>query len=115
MNTLAFAIIGHMVGDYLLQSDYLAENKKKSSFVCAIHCLIWTLSVMTLAGWWRWWVFPALFIPHFAQDRTGFVLWYMRTSGAKRFAEPPLAPWSLIVVDNTFHLLTLAVVARFLV
>ena len=31
------AIIGNLVGDYLLQNDYLALGKKKSSAICAVH------------------------------------------------------------------------------
>lgn len=34
------ALVGHLVGDYLLQNDYMALNKKKSSFHCMVHCSI---------------------------------------------------------------------------
>jgi hypothetical protein len=109
---LAFAIIGHMVGDYLLQTDWMANNKKKSSFACAVHCLLWTASVTLFARWWtHWWLPVALFVTHFAQDRTQFIRWYMNHMGQKGFSTPPLAPWSMIVVDNTFHLVVLAVLA----
>jgi hypothetical protein len=113
LNTLSFAIIGHLVGDYLLQSDWMAEGKKRSSGICAIHCALWTGSVMALAGWWAWWVGPTLFITHFAQDRTQVILWFMRVTGKAGFATGPMAPWSIVAVDNSFHLLTLAIVARF--
>ncbi|MBC8105775.1 MAG: DUF3307 domain-containing protein [Anaerolineae bacterium] len=109
---LALAIVGHMVGDYLLQNDWLAEGKKRSSLICALHCAIWVLSVCVATSCWIPWVIAFLFITHFAQDRTGFVRWYMVAIGQDKFASPPMAPWSIIVVDNVFHLVALAVIAR---
>lgn len=38
-------LLGHFVGDYLLQNNFLALNKKKDIAVAGIHCLIWTISV----------------------------------------------------------------------
>jgi hypothetical protein len=111
---LAFAIVGHMVGDFLLQPDFIASRKKSSSLICALHCLVWTLCVIALAGWWKWWVFGVLFVTHFVQDRGNIIRWYMRLARQQNFTQPPLAPWSLIIVDNTFHLLALAIVARVL-
>lgn len=111
---LAFAIIGHLVGDFLLQSDWMAEGKKRSSAICAIHCGLWTASVIVLAGWWQWWVAPVLFITHFVQDRTQIIKQFMLVTGKAGFATGPMAPWSIVAVDNSFHLLTLAIVARFL-
>jgi hypothetical protein len=112
MEPLAFAIVGHLVGDYLLQNDYMALGKKRSTPICSLHCLIWSLSVVVAAGWWMWWVFPVLFITHFAQDRTNLVAWKMRVMGQQKFAQPPMAPWSMIAVDNSMHMLVLALVAR---
>jgi len=116
MNTLALAIIGHLVGDYLLQTDWQAAGKKKSSWICAVHCLLWTAAVVLLAGraWWVWWVPLVLFTTHFIQDRTNLVRWSMQHCGQQQFAKPPMASWSVIAVDNTFPLLTLASVAKVL-
>lgn len=114
LNTLVFAIIGHLVGDYLVQNDWLANGKKKSSLICAAHCLLWTLAVMTFAGlqWDHLWVFAVLFVTHFIQDRGPLVRKYMHLMGQDGFAGPPLGPWSIIAVDNVWHLVTLAIVAR---
>lgn len=104
------ALVGHLVGDYLLQNDYLAQGKKQSHLTCIAHCIIWTLCVTLFAGWWVWWIPPVLFATHFIQDRWGLVGWYMRVMGQSKFASPPMAPWSMIVVDNTLHILCLWVV-----
>jgi hypothetical protein len=38
-------IMGHLVGDYLLQTNQMALNKKKSFYWASFHCFVWTLSV----------------------------------------------------------------------
>jgi hypothetical protein len=111
MNMLAFAIVGHMVGDYLLQNDWMAQGKKRSNFVCAIHASIWTAAVATFAHWWAWPIVAILFTSHFAQDRGAFVVWWMKLIGQKNFMQPPLGPWSIIICDNTWHLVVLALIA----
>ncbi len=115
MDTLTCFLVGHLVGDYLLQNDWQANNKKRSSFVCAIHCSLWTASVMLFAWVWNPIAMVWLFTTHFAIDRTNFIRWWMTSvSGQKGFAEK-LSPWSLIVVDNVFHVVTLYVAAKWLV
>ena len=39
-------------------------------------------------------------------------VWMMRVSGQTVFATGPLAPWSIIIVDNVFHIVTLAVIGK---
>jgi Protein of unknown function (DUF3307) len=100
------ALVGHLVGDYLLQNDYLALNKKKSTSACAIHCAIWTACVVMFA-WWPWWTAIPLFVTHFIQDRTQVINWWMDFAGQKQFRTGACAPWSVIVVDNVWHVLTI--------
>jgi hypothetical protein len=113
METLTAAIIGHLVGDYLLQNDWMALNKKKRSWPCVVHCLLWTLAVCAFAGWWAWWVPLVLFSTHFIQDRTNVIMWWMKLpwKDQSKFVDGPCAPWSIIVVDNVWHIVILYVVA----
>jgi len=111
---LTLAIIGHLVGDYLLQNDWMALNKKKRTLPCIVHCLLWTLSVCAFSGCWKPLAIALLFTTHFLQDRTQFVhFWMTRINRQAQFAEPPSAPWSLIVVDNVWHLVAIAAIWRF--
>lgn len=113
---LASAIVGHLVGDYLLQNDWMALNKKQGSLPCLIHCAIWTVSICAFTGWWHASVMCILFLTHFAQDRTNIVLfWMTKINRQAKFAGPPCAPWSIIVVDNVWHIVTLWAIWRFLV
>jgi hypothetical protein len=109
---LTSAIIGHLVADYLLQFDFIAENKKKNSLICALHCLIWASCVCLLGDIWNVTIFSVLFITHYIQDRWQLIPCYMKTIGQNNFAKPPLAPWSLIVVDNVWHIFTIWIIYK---
>lgn len=115
---LASAIVGHLVGDYILQNDLLALNKKRSTLLCAIHCILWTAAVIAFSGWYQshnaWWVVLILFVTHFAQDRTRIIRWWMHRVGQDEFATGPLSPWSVGFVDNVFHIVTIWIVWRFI-
>lgn len=105
------AIVGHLVGDYLLQNDYLALNKKRSSFHCTVHCLIWTACVVLFSQWPLWTGVP-LFVTHFIQDRTAIITWYMDAVGQQAFRTGPCSPWSVIVVDNVWHIVVLFALSK---
>lgn len=98
----ATALYAHVAGDYLLQNDWMADGKKHSSVICTVHVLAYLLPFL-LAGA-SWWQLLAIGVQHWMQDRSTVVLEFMRRTGKRRFASPPLAPWSLIVTDNALHL-----------
>jgi len=102
-------IYAHLIGDYLIQTDWMATGKKRSSGICAIHVL--TYLVPFLFCGLAWWQLTLIGVQHFAQDRTGFVVWLMKVKGSTDFATGPLSPWSIIVVDNVLHILWMAAVA----
>lgn len=115
MNDLAAALVGHLVGDYLLQDDWMAKEKRTRSAVCALHAGLWTVAVCVFTGWFAWPAVLFLFLTHFLQDRTGFARWWMTACVNQwDFAFGPLGPWSIIVVDNTWHAVALWITARFL-
>jgi hypothetical protein len=125
-------LIGHLVGDYLLQNDWQAQGKKKAHLPCLVHVSLYTLAVMLFTQW-PLWAIPVIFIPHYLIDRWSFVPWYMRLIGQGDFMKAShlqteqygstwhvpwqtitdvklhigLGPWSIIVVDNVMHLVCL--------
>lgn len=102
-------IYAHLIGDYLIQNDWMATGKKRSSWICAVHVLTYLLPFLfTPLAWWQVALIGA---EHFAQDRTAFVPWLMRAKGSAPFAQPPCGPWSVIVTDNILHVLFIAGVA----
>jgi hypothetical protein len=112
-------LIAHAIGDYLLQSDWMANEKTKRSAAAAVHALSYALPFLLLTS-----SLAALAIivsTHFVIDRwrlARFVVF------AKNFAAPPaawpkwsecsgtgyhrdrppwMAVWLLIVADNVMH------------
>lgn len=66
-----YLLLGHLIGDFLLQNKWMAVNKSASHFKCIVHCTIYTLSVSCLT----WQFIPNLYWPmivfltHFPIDR----------------------------------------------
>lgn len=110
---LAAAIIGHMVGDYLLQNDWMAANKTKSTPVCVVHAALWTLAVVVCGSVWNPWAVLWLFGTHLVIDRFRLAAKAMDYTGQAGF-KAGMAPWSMIVVDNTWHLVTILAVFKVL-
>ncbi len=113
-------ILAHLVGDYVLQTDTMASKKRMSSWTCAHHCLVYTLAIALIAApmFLSSTVFAAvalatIFITHFLLDRFGLARRWMVSYGRQEvFATGALSPWSIIVIDNIFHLLVLFALHR---
>lgn len=105
-------LCGHLVGDYVFQNDYQAKRKTSSTPVCLLHCVLYTLAVWLFSLWWMpAWGLAVVFAAHFVVDRWRLAGKWMGCAGQREFASGVFAPWSVIVVDNTFHLVTLFAVA----
>jgi hypothetical protein len=97
--------VAHLIGDFILQNEWMAANKKRSSVACLVHVLVYLLPF--LLSNLEWWQIVMIGVQHFVQDRTGFVLWWMRV--CKRV---PPDNWAQIplFVDQAFHLLWIEIV-----
>lgn len=67
----AMLVLGHLIGDFLLQNKWMAMNKSASHFKCFVHCALYTLAV-TATTWpaihsWYWSLF--VFASHYPIDR----------------------------------------------
>lgn len=97
-------LVAHLLGDYVLQDDYMAANKKKSSLVCLWHCVTYTLAVwLCTVAWMPWWGLLLCCALHYPIDRYNVIGPYMRAMNQGVFLDK-LGPWSAIVVDNVYHL-----------
>lgn len=107
-------LIGHLVGDYLLQNDWMAMNKKSYSFrgwlACFVHCFLYSVAVCLFTGWCDW-RFILVLVTHGILDKTMLVVWYMNFIGSFRRIisdkNNPSAIWAYAIVDNSFHMVTL--------
>lgn len=48
LTILLMLIGGHAIGDYALQSDYIAIEKTKSLYILFIHAMIWTVTISVI-------------------------------------------------------------------
>lgn len=117
MGYLMFAtLMGHLWGDYLLQSKYMALNKTKDIKVCLLHCAIYSLAV-SLAIWkFSPLLFLAIFLTHFPIDYWSLgdkwlklikgreLMKEYELEGEYRELRLPFAALVYAVVDNTLHL-----------
>jgi Protein of unknown function (DUF3307) len=114
-------VVSHLVGDYLLQTDWQARHKRggigrgnpdarRALFTHVSTytlCFIPALIVIDL-GVELVWVIPAIFLPHLIQDDGRLLHAYMK--GVKRL-DPQENLAVSIAVDQTFHLLALLILA----
>lgn len=116
-------LIGHLIGDWLVQTDRQAMNKMKSWKANQAHVATYHLSIAatvalgTLAT-------PALFYPHITPLAAGLLLvswpthslldrrwpvrWLMEHTGSSGFASTSFGP---MVVDQVLHIVTLWAIA----
>lgn len=60
-------LILHLIGDYVTQSDWMAQNKTKNSKAAAAHALVYSLPFLLLKP--SWIAFSVILITHFLIDR----------------------------------------------
>lgn len=83
-------LILHLLGDYVLQSDWMARNKRKLTLPCLAHCLVYTAPFVVLTQSGR--ALGIIFITHFLIDRFGlarYVVWlknWMSPNGYVRWS-----------------------------
>lgn len=85
-------LILHLLGDYVLQSDWMAQNKRKSSFAAGAHALTYSLPFLLLQPSLT--AFAVILGTHFLIDRFGlarYVVW------AKNVL---LQPWCIMLTAS---------------
>lgn len=123
-------LIAHAIGDYVLQSDWMANEKTKRSVAAAAHAISYALPFLFFRP------SPLALVvivgTHFLIDRfrlARFVVFAKNFVAPKAYrfpwaecagtgyhsSRPPwLAVWLLIIADNVLHVLINAVALQFL-
>ena len=42
---LVVLLTAHLLGDFVLQNDFLAKNKGNNIFIMCIHCYLWSIAI----------------------------------------------------------------------
>lgn len=124
---LADQLVAHAVGDYVLQSDWMANEKTSRSWPAAAHAVSYALPFVALTR-----SLPALAViagTHFVIDRwrlARYVCWAKNQVAPRRWRHPVtatgyapdkppfLAVWLLIIADNVMHVLINGAALRWL-
>ena len=111
-------LVAHAVGDYLLQSDWMAKEKNKRTVAALAHVATYGLPFLLLRPSPA--AYMAIVASHFVIDRwrlARFVVWAKNwmgpnrpwaecaTTGSPPGASPLMAMWLMIIADNTIHAL----------
>lgn len=109
----------HLIGDYVTQSDWMAQNKTKSSWAALCHATVYALPFLVVASMQAWLV---IWLSHFVIDRWRLAryLTYAKNWLAPRSYWHPwsecsvtgyhqdkpqwLTFWLMVTADNTVHL-----------
>jgi hypothetical protein len=101
----SWLLAGHLAGDFLFQTRWMAERKTTCLSALAAHSAVYALAVwiasLPAMGLSPLCVF-LVFASHAALDRRGLVLWW-RTHITKSDSE-----WLTIMTDQSLHVVVLA-------
>jgi hypothetical protein len=112
-------LLGHLIGDYLLQPKNMAVHKSDSGFegfaTCLVHSLIYSLSVFIFFPEYTVLTFILIFLTHYLIDRYSLAnYWLKLVRGRSHTDTGPFSKefYAIVytVVDNTLHLLLLRLV-----
>lgn len=103
-------LIAHLIGDYILQTHWMAVNKVKDIKIAAIHAFFYSIPFWFISS------VPALLIifsTHVFIDRYRLAMyisrlknWHFESNGYPEGTPDWLSTWLVIILDNTLHLIT---------
>lgn len=107
-------LIAHVVGDWLLQTEWQAMNKATNWRALLTHVLVYHIVILAALLWRMgpgapavYFVVLGLAVVHVVMDRKRSVEWFMRAMRISVRREP--SGWLAIAVDQSLHLVWLAV------
>jgi len=109
MSQFDYLLIGHLMGDFLFQTSWMAQHKSTKWLPLLTHASVYTL-VVGLVGLFSGGIslvgVAIIFIGHIILDRKTFVSFWVRNI---QMAKAPHQNWLSIMTDQIFHIILLAV------
>lgn len=110
MTPFSILIIGHLIGDFLFQTSWIAKYKSTKWFTLIVHVFIYTavITVLDLLTFHQLsiWGIIFIFVSHVIIDRQTFVRWWMNQIMR---TNPNSISWLIIVIDQIFHIIALMI------
>ena len=102
-------LICHLLGDYVLQTDWMARTKTSNLFAAMVHSFFYSIPFTLITG--ISWTLVVILLTHAIIDRyrlARFIMhfkeWSWKKSSSKESTPLEIKRILLIVVDNTMHL-----------
>ena len=104
-------LLCHLIGDYWLQNDWMATNKKNNFLIALLHSIIYTIPFIFITK--NIIALLIICLTHAIIDGTNIVNklnqiknnYYVTNDGYKEERPIWLRVWLIIFQDNTLHLL----------
>ena len=122
-------LVAHAIGDYVLQSDWMAKEKTRRSLPALVHCLTYLVPFLFLTQ--DLLALALIAGSHFVVDRwhlARYVAWIKnrpwpgtrpwsecRETGFNPDVAPWLSGWLVIIIDNILHIVTNGLVLWYIV
>lgn len=109
MSSFDYLLIGHLIGDFLLQTSWMAKNKATKWLPLLVHVAVYTVVVSVFgffSGGLSLAAIALIIISHIVLDRRTFVAFWVRRV---QTAKGPEQAWLGIVADQIFHIIILAI------
>lgn len=105
-------IYAHMIGDYILQNDWMARNKKFNSLICFVHVFTYMIPFIFTD------LNPLQLIliatQHYIQDRTIIIAWFFKVTKKYQGMSGTDLFWANVITDNVVHILFMALIDYYL-
>lgn len=114
MTLLPLLLAGHLLGDWLIQSDFQAANKTSSWNAMSQHMLGYHLTVALFVAFSGIGLLPTVVIlavscaTHAFIDRRWPVVWLLSHTGSEVFAQ---TTWGVMAADQALHISILCLLA----
>ncbi|MFZ3172920.1 MAG: DUF3307 domain-containing protein [Carboxydocellales bacterium] len=107
MTLFDLLIVGHLIGDFILQNRWMAEGKVNAWTPLLVHSAVYTgviALVALLAGGISLQGIMIIFLAHVLQDRRVIVRFW-----AEKVTQGSEVPWLMIMLDQSWHVVFLAI------
>ena len=107
-------ILGHLFGDYMLQTKSMAlaksEKSYKGALVCALHSLIYTATIMIFLMRFNAFLFMLLFLSHYPIDRWSLASKWLDLIKGRNFVTAHMGKGEYREIDLSFSCIVYTVV-----
>ena len=98
LNTIIMILCLHFVSDFILQSNWMAQNKSKSNLALFTHVLVYSLPFMLIGFWYA-----------IINASLHFIIDYFTSRATSKLWKEEKVHWFFVVIglDQTLHFICL--------